>query len=207
MAKTIKDILNGQYFESTEQVYFSDNGQTGSKIEVYPYTFVRSGVGNAVDKNIFILDMVEVRKFMSYQKNNKDTFYEKMINNVDAYKDEPGLMEENRQELYLAWWAMADQLKMMVEGIKDNGGMVVVPNVEYFRTALNSTPINYTNIRREFSVVLEQCIVHNYLEAERINATKLDESQKIVPSEEYKAYMQRLSDTSKKRGISGKGGK
>lgn len=207
MAKTIKDILGGFVFESTQLVDFSDNGLSGAKLEVYPYKFVRNGIGNTVDKNIFILDMVDVRKFMSYQKNNKDTFYEKMINNVDAYKDEPGLMEENREELYLAWWAMCDQLKTMVEDIKDGGGIVAVPNVTYFKNALNTYPVNYTNIRRELATVLEECLVHNYREAERINATRLEESQKIKPSDDYKAYLQRISERNAQKGNNGRDGK
>ncbi len=210
MAMTLKEILDLYGIEPTrlqeEQVYFSENGKSGGANIVYPYTIIQNGKESPVDKNIFILDMIELRKFMSPQKNNPETFYEKMINDPNSYKDPDAIADVDavRLELHTYWGAMFDQLKFMVEHIKNENGLVVVPNVEYFKDAFNSKSIPQTTVRREFTAALKESLIHNYREAERLNEKKADASQKIQCSEEFNGYLKKLSEKDKTKGNRGK---
>lgn len=201
--KTIKEILEENYITIGTQFktpFYT--GESSNGAETYPYRFAQNGTDDMIDYMIFGSDLIELKKFMM-PSGSKEDFYNSLINNIEAYKDNISLANENQKLLLFDWKVMLDQLKTMVPDIKDSGGISAFPNLDYFKERFEARPRNLTDIRREFSTVLRGCIIHNHLEAERINVF-LDDGHKIQCSKEFREYSQYIVNKSK--GTNGKGG-
>lgn len=195
---TIKSILDKYIFDDNAVIYLSDNRKFQNYQE-YPYLIVRNGkdkngnINNLIDSNLFLYDKAELKKLITPIKENKETFHEKLVNNIVAYKGNESIADEMRMELILAWKTMFNQLRLMVDPLLAKGGLVATPNPEYFLNMFNADNPDYTKIREEFYFVLKQCIVNNYIESETINKTILNEEEKVKCAKEYTAYLAKLA--------------
>ena len=207
MAKSIKDILNKYYINPTrptkDPIYFGEDASSG---ELYPYKFAQNGTEDIVEYMDFGSDIIDTVKFLA-----PTAPFFKTLSQAEAFKDsEPTTREEDAREFSFEWTAMFDQLKTIPSDVKDSGGLFVFPNIDYFTKRLEDiektgeTEQALTNVRREFSKVIRDCISHNYAETERLNKT-LDDSKKIKLPDRSKGFMKKVAIAEGKVSNKGKG--
>ena len=205
MAKTIKDILEKENIIATrpkkDPVYLAEDTVTG---EIYPFKFAQNGTEDVVEYMDFGSDVIDTIKFMAPNAQ----FY-KTLSHVDAFRDcDPNTRVEDAKMFAFEWTAMFDQLKTIPSDVKDSGGLFIFPNIEYFEKRLEDIAAKretLTNVRREFSKSIRDCIAHNYAEVERINKTIIDESKQIKLPDRSKGLMKKIAV--KEGVVKDKGGK